>query len=29
MKKVKFTIACIATYNAELEVEDILMKKKF
>lgn len=24
MKKVKFTVSCIATYNAELEVEDNL-----
>lgn len=28
MKKVKFTVACIAMYNAELEVEDNLTNKE-
>lgn len=28
MKKVKFSIACIAMYNAELEVEDNLTEEE-
>lgn len=28
MKKVKFTVACMAMYNAELEVEDNLTNKE-